>query len=256
MIHPTAIIDPKASLAADVEVGPFSVIGADVEIGSGTWIGPHVVIKGPTSIGKNNKIYQFASIGEDCQDKKYAGEPTRLVIGDNNVIREACSLHRGTVQDEGVTTIGSHNLLMVNVHVAHDCIIGDQCILANDTNLAGHVRVGDWAILGGSTQVHQFCQIGAHTMVGTGTVVLKDIPAYVKASGYPAEPHGINAEGLRRRGFDTEVINEIRTAYKTVYRQGNTVAEALQALESVASVTPEVALLLDSIKAASRGIIR
>lgn len=256
MIHPTAIVDSGASIAADVEVGPYSIIGPDVEIGSGTWIGPHVVIKGPTTIGKSNRIFQFATIGEDCQDKKYAGEATRLIIGDHNDIREACTLHRGTVQDDSETRIGSHNLLMINVHVAHDCVVGDHCILANDTNLAGHVKVDDWAILGGATQVHQFCQIGAHTMLGTGTVVLKDIPAFVKASGYPAAPHGINVEGLKRRGFAADAINELKNAYKTLYRKGLTTTEALETLASESSRHEALATLLNSVQAATRGIIR
>lgn len=256
MIHPTAIVDAAAKLASDVEVGPYSIIGPDVEIGEGTVIGPHVVVKGPVSIGRNNRIYQFATVGEDCQDKKYAGEPTRLEIGDHNVIRESCTLHRGTTQDEVVTRIGSHNLLMVNVHVAHDCIVGDNCVIANDTNLAGHVRVDDWAVLGGSTQVHQFCQIGAHVMCGAATVVLQDIPAYVTCIGYPAKPHGINSEGLRRRGFEAGQIKAIKDAYKTVYRRGLTLDEALQRLVTLVDSEAAVGLFLDSINAAQRGIIR
>lgn len=256
MIHPTAIIDPSAKIAAGVEIGPYSIVEANVEIGEGTVIGPHVIVRGPTKIGKNNRIFQFASIGEECQDKKYAGEPTTLVIGDNNVIREACTLHRGTVQDNGTTIVGSNNLLMVNVHVAHDAIIGDNCILANDTNIAGHVKIGDWAILGGATQVHQFCMIGAHSMCGTGTIVLKDIPSYVMAQGNPAKPHGINSEGLRRRGFEKESIMAIRNAYKTLYRSSLTTAEALEALQPVAAQDEGVRLLVSSVEAATRGIIR
>ncbi|WP_028294400.1 acyl-ACP--UDP-N-acetylglucosamine O-acyltransferase [Oceanobacter kriegii] len=255
MIHPTAIIDPAARIADNVEIGPYSIVGADVEIGEGCVIGPHVVIQGPTHIGKGNRIFQFATIGEACQDKKYAGEPTRLVIGDNNVIRESCTFHRGTVQDNSETRVGSNNLFMVNVHVAHDCVIGDNCIFANDTNLAGHVVVDDWAILGGATQVHQFCRIGAHVMAGAGTVVLKDIPAYVMALGYPATPHGINSEGLRRRGFTAEQISAVKTAYKVVYRQGLTSAEALEKLQTL-EVDSAAQLLVDSVKAATRGIIR
>jgi len=255
MIHPTAIIDPAAQIADNVEIGPYSIVGADVEIGEGCVIGPHVVIKGPTSIGKGNRIFQFATIGEDCQDKKYAGEPTRLVIGDNNVIRESCTFHRGTVQDNSETRVGSNNLFMVNVHVAHDCVVGDNCIFANDTNLAGHVVVDDWAILGGATQVHQFCRIGAHVMAGAGTVVLKDIPAYVMALGYPATPHGINAEGLRRRGYSAEQISAVKSAYKVIYRQGLTGAEALEKLQQQ-DVDDAVQVLIDSVKSATRGIIR
>jgi len=256
MIDPRAIVDPGARIAANVEIGPFSIIGPDVEIGEGTVIGPHVIVRGPTTMGKNNRIFQFSSIGEECQDKKYAGEPTTLVIGDNNVIREACTFHRGTVQDNGTTIVGSNNLFMVNVHVAHDAIIGDNCILANDTNVAGHVKIGDWAILGGATQVHQFCLIGAHSMCGAGTVVLKDIPAYVMALGYPATPHGINSEGLKRRGFSKESIMLIRNAYKILYRQGLTLAEALEELVPLAGPDDGVRLLVESLQAASRGIIR
>lgn len=256
MIHPTAIVDASARLADDVEIGPYSIIGPDVEIGAGTRVGPHVVIKGPTRIGRGNRIFQFATLGEDCQDKKYAGEPTTLVIGDNNVIREACTFHRGTIQDNGETRVGSNNLFMVNVHVAHDCVVGDNCILANDTNLAGHVHLGDWAILGGATQVHQFCKIGAHSMCGAGTVVLKDIPAYVMALGYPAEPHGINSEGLRRRGFSADDINGLRNAYKVLYRQGMTVQEATERLQEMLDDCAPVQLLLDSVTSATRGIIR
>jgi len=256
MIDPRAIVDPGARIAANVEIGPFSIIGPDVEIGEGTVIGPHVIVRGPTTIGKNNRIFQFSSIGEECQDKKYAGEPTTLVIGDNNVIREACTFHRGTVQDDGTTIVGSNNLFMVNVHVAHDAVIGDNCILANDTNVAGHVKIGDWAILGGATQVHQFCLIGAHSMCGAGTVVLKDIPAYVMALGYPATPHGINSEGLKRRGFSKESIKLIRSAYKTLYRQGLTLAEALEVLVPQAEQDDGVRQLVESLQAASRGIIR
>ena len=256
MIDPRAIVDPGARIAANVEIGPFSIIGPDVEIGEGTVIGPHVIVRGPTTIGKNNRIFQFSSIGEECQDKKYAGEPTTLVIGDNNVIREACTFHRGTVQDNGTTIVGSNNLFMVNVHVAHDAVIGDNCILANDTNVAGHVKIGDWAILGGATQVHQFCLIGAHSMCGAGTVVLKDIPAYVMALGYPATPHGINSEGLKRRGFSKESIMLIRSAYKTLYRQGLTLAEALEVLVPQAEQDDSVRQLVESLQAASRGIIR
>jgi len=256
MIHPTAIVDSSAKIGADVEIGPYSVIGADVEIGDGTVIGPHVIVRGPTIIGKFNRIFQFASIGEECQDKKYAGEPTSLVIGDHNVIREACTLHRGTIQDNGVTTVGSHNLFMVNVHIAHDCIVGDNCIFANDTNLAGHVKIGDYAILGGATQVHQFCSIGAHSMCGTGTVVLKDIPAYIMAQGYPATPHGINSEGLKRRGFSKDSISAVRNAYKIVYRQSLTLSEALEELAPLSAADESVAVFTASLQAATRGIIR
>lgn len=255
MIDSRAIIDPSAKIAEGVHIGPFSIIGADVEIGEGTVVGPHVIIRGPTKIGKHNRFFQFSSIGEECQDKKYAGEPTTLSIGDHNVFREACTIHRGTIQDQGHTQIGSHNLFMVNVHVAHDCVVGDHVIVANDSNLAGHVHVGDWAILGGSTQVHQFCHIGAHAMTGAGTVLFKDIPAYVMASGHPAQPHGINSEGLRRRGFSSDGIMAIKRAYKTVYRQGRTREEALLALAD-ASQDEAIAVFIRSVETSQRGIIR
>jgi UDP-N-acetylglucosamine acyltransferase len=255
-IHPHAIVDPSARVAEGVEVGPWTLIGPDVEIGAGTRIASHVVIKGPTRIGEGNQIFQFATIGEDCQDKKYAGEPTRLEIGNYNVFREGCTVHRGTVQDEGITRIGSHNLLMAYAHVAHDCVMGDNIILANNAALAGHVRVGDHAILGGFTAVHQFCRIGAHVMCGAGTVVLKDIPAYVMATGNSAKPHGINLEGLRRRGFDAEALATLRRAYKAIYRKGLTLDQALQELKAMAEQQPAVQLLIDSLEASTRGIIR
>ncbi|WP_151703230.1 acyl-ACP--UDP-N-acetylglucosamine O-acyltransferase [Nitrincola alkalilacustris] len=256
MIHPQAIVDPSARLADDVEVGPWTIIGADVEIGAGTVIGPHVVINGPTRIGRNNRIFQFASVGEECQDKKYKGEPTRLEIGDNNIIREGCTIHRGTIQDQGLTRLGSHNLLMAYTHVAHDCVVGDHVILANNAALAGHVHVGDHTILGGFTAVHQFCRIGAHVMCGAGSVVLKDIPAFVMANGNSAKPHGINAEGLRRRGFDTEQIRAIRQGYKILYRQNLILADALQSLHTLAAQVPVIQLLIDSLVVSERGIIR
>ncbi|WP_029511140.1 acyl-ACP--UDP-N-acetylglucosamine O-acyltransferase [Marinobacterium stanieri] len=256
MIHPQAIVDPSARIAEGVEIGPWSLIGPDVEIGAGTRIESHVVIKGPTRIGEGNRIFQFATIGEECQDKKYAGEPTRLEIGDNNVIREGCTIHRGTVQDEGLTSIGSNNLLMAYAHVAHDCRVGSNIILANNAALAGHVHVGDHAILGGFTAVHQFCRIGAHVMCGAGTVVLKDVPAYVMASGNSAKPHGINLEGLKRRGFERDALNTLRQAYKLIYRKGLTVEQALDGLNELLPGCPEVGLLIESLEASTRGIIR
>lgn len=256
MIDSRALVDPSAKLASDVEVGPWTIIGADVEIGAGTVIGPHAVIKGPTKIGQNNRIFQFASVGEDCQDKKYAGEPTTLTIGDNNVIREGVTIHRGTKQDAGTTAIGNDNLFMAYAHVAHDCVVGDHVILANNTALAGHVHVGDWAILGGFTAVHQFCRIGAHVMCGTSTVVLKDIPAYIMANGNSAKPHGINVEGLKRRGFTPESLKALRQAYKMLYRNKLTMAQALPQLQSMAEQYPEISLLIESVEASTRGIIR
>ncbi|RMF14753.1 MAG: acyl-ACP--UDP-N-acetylglucosamine O-acyltransferase [Gammaproteobacteria bacterium] len=255
-IHPQAIVDPRAELAPDVEVGPFSVIGPDVSIDSGTVIHSHVVVKGPTHIGKHNEIFQFASVGEACQDKKYKGEPTRLEIGDHNVIRENCTLHRGTVQDEGVTRIGSHNLLMAYVHVAHDCVVGNHTVLANMATLAGHVVVDDHVILGGGTMVHQFCHIGVYAMAAGGSIVLKDIPAFVMASGQPAAPHGLNVEGLKRKGFDSGVIRALRNAYKRLYRQGLPLEEALATIEAEGQGEPMIRLFVDSVRRNTRGIIR
>ncbi|MBD9503547.1 acyl-ACP--UDP-N-acetylglucosamine O-acyltransferase [Pseudomonas sp. PDM17] len=256
LIDPRAIIDPRAKLADDVEVGPWSMVGPDVEIGEGTVIGPHVVVKGPTKIGKNNRIFQFSSVGEDTPDLKYKGEPTRLVIGDNNVIREGVTIHRGTIQDRSETTIGDHNLLMAYVHIGHDSVIGNHCILVNNTALAGHVHVDDWAILSGYTLVHQFCRIGAHAFSGMGTTIGKDVPAYVTVFGNPAEARSMNFEGLRRRGFSAESIQALRRAYKVVYRQGLTVDEALGELAEVSEQYPEVAVFRDSIQSSTRGITR
>jgi UDP-N-acetylglucosamine acyltransferase len=256
MIHVTAIIDPSAKIGANVSIGPYSVIGADVEIGDDSVIGPHVVINGPTIIGKRNRIFQFASVGEECQDLKYKGEPTRLIVGDDNTIREFTTLHRGTIQDSEETRIGSHNLFMAYSHVAHDCIIGDHCILANSTQVAGHCVIGNYAILGGNSGIHQFCQIGAHAFVGTGSTVLKDIPAYVTVQGFPASPHGMNMEGLKRRGFSREAMKALRHAYKVVYRESKTVNEALAELESMEPILPEVEVFLTSVRSSKRGIAR
>ena len=256
LIHATAIIDPSAIIAADVEIGPYSIVGADVELGPGSKLESHVVVKGPTRIGCNNHIFQFSSVGEACQDMKYNGEPTRLEIGDNNVIREGCTLHRGTIQDAGVTKIGSHNLLMANVHVAHDCVLGDHIIVANNVALAGHVHVGDYAILGGFTAVHQFCHIGPHCMTGAGSVVLKDIPAFVMANGNSVSPHGMNTEGLKRRGFSEEAIKVLRQAYKIIYRQGLTLDAAIARLHEMSVGDDELSVLIGSLKKTSRGIIR
>lgn len=258
MIHPQAIIHPSAKLADDVSVGPWSIIGENVEIGEGTIIHSHVIVKGPTRIGKRNEIYQFSSIGEDTPDLKYQGEPTRLEIGDDNTIREGVTIHRGTVQDKSVTVIGNNNLIMAYVHIGHDSIIKNHCILVNNTALAGHVEVDDWAILSGYTLVHQFCHIGAHAFTGMGTAVGKDIPAYITATGSPAEAHNINIEGLKRRGFSTEQISVLRKAYKIVYRQGYTVAEALQQLETMRQQAhgEPLQLLIDSLRQSKRGIVR
>lgn len=256
MIHPAAIVDPAARVAADAEIGPWTLIGADVEIGSGTRIASHVVIKGPTSIGRNNLILQFSTIGEDTPDMKYKGEPTRLVIGDNNVIREGVTIHRGTMQDRGETTIGDDNLLMAYVHIGHDSVIGNHCIFVNNASLAGHVHVGDWAILSGYALVHQFCHIGAHAFLGASTYVTKDVPAYVLVAGNPAEASNINVEGLKRRGFSSEAINALRRGYKAVYRQGLSVDEALAELHALVSGASEVQLFIDSIANSKRGIVR
>jgi len=255
VIHPTAIIDSSARIGKNVEIGPYTIVGADVEVGDNCVIGPHVVLRGPTVLGKNNRIFQFASVGEDCQDKKYNGEPTRLVIGDNNIIRECVTIHRGTVQDQGLTQIGSDNLLMAYVHVAHDCMVGDNVILANNTTLAGHVHVGDWAILGGFTGVHQFCHIGAHAFTAVNSVVVQDIPPYIMAQGHNAAPRTINAEGLKRRGFQPNQILNIKRAFKLLYRQGLTVEEAVQKMRELDADT-ELTPLIQFVLSSQRGIIR
>ena len=256
MIHSQAIVDPSARLADDVTVGPWSLIGPDVEIGPGTIIESHVVIRGPTRIGAGNHIYQFSSIGEATPDLKYRDEPTRLVIGDNNTIRESVTIHRGTVQDRSETTIGNDNLFMAYVHIGHDSVIGNHTVLVNNSALAGHVHIGDWAILSGYTLVHQFCKIGPHSFAGMGTAIGKDVPAYITVSGSPAEAKTINIEGLRRRGFSADAIRQLRRAFKIVYRQGLTMDIALQRLETMLRETPEVQVLIDSIRASERGIVR
>jgi UDP-N-acetylglucosamine acyltransferase len=260
-IHHTAIVEPGAQLDDHVEIGAYAVIGPHACIGKGTVIGPHVVIEGHTSIGHGNRIYQFASIGAAPQDKKYRDEPTRLEIGNDNTIRECVTMNRGTVQDDGVTRVGNGNWIMAYVHIAHDCVVGDHTIFANTTNLGGHVHIGDWVILGGNSQVHQFCKIGAHAMTGTGTVVLHDVPPYVMASGNTAGAHGINSEGLRRRGFSPDAINAIRRAYKTLYKSGLTLDEARAQLHAQAKdpANPDrdaIALLSDFLASVTRGIVR
>lgn len=255
-IHPTALIDSRAKIADDVSIGPYSIIGPDVEIGAGCEIGPHVVINGPTLLGQRNRIFQFASVGEACQDKKYAGEPTRLVIGDDNVVRESVTLHRGTVQDRGETTIGSRNLFMAYAHVGHDCVIGNDCIFANAATLAGHVKIGNFAILGGLSAIHQFCHMGDHAMAGGGSIITKDIAAYVIVNGNPAETHGLNLVGLRRRGFSKEAIKALSQAYKLVFRQGLTLQQAIDTLEQTASAPDELQVFIDSLKSSQRGLTR
>jgi UDP-N-acetylglucosamine acyltransferase len=256
MIHPTAIVHPGASLAADVEVGPYTIIGEHVEVGAGTRIGAHAVISGRTRIGRNNRIFHQVSLGEIPQDKKYAGEPTLLEIGDNNVIREFCTFNTGTVQDLGYTRVGSDNWIMSYVHIAHDCVVGNHTVLANCTQLAGHVEVEDFAILGGYTGVHQFCRIGKYAITGVSSVVLADVPPFVTAMGNTATPHGINVEGLRRRGFSAKAIQGLRRAYKTLYRSRLTLDEAKRELAGQAAECPEVAMLLEFLAASKRSIIR
>ena len=259
-IHPSAIVDPAAELDTGVEVGPYSVVGAGVRIGAGSRIGPHVVIDGLTTLGRENAVYAFASIGGPPQDKKYAGEPTRVEIGDRNTLREYVTVNCGTVQDRGVTRIGDDNWIMAYVHVAHDCVVGSHTILANTTNLAGHVEVGDWAILGGYTGVHQFCKIGAHAMSGVGSVVLHDVPPFVMVSGNSAAAHGINTEGLKRRGFTAEAIARIRRAYKTLYKSGLTLEQARAALAEDVAAGGEGAEAVERLAAflaqVTRGIVR
>ena len=255
-IHPTALIDPRAKLGANISVGAYTVIDGDVEIGDGTTIGHHNVITGHTRIGCDNRIFHFTSIGEANQDKKYQGEPTRLEIGERNTIREYCSLNRGTVQDQGVTRIGSDNWLMAYVHVAHDCRIGDNTTIANCTQLGGHVHVGDWATLGGFTGVHQYVRIGAHVMCGVSSVVLMDVPPYVTVGGHPLSAVSINAEGLKRRNFSAEQIAAIKRAYKTVYRSGLTLADARTQIETDAKSAPALTILADFLRASTRGIVR
>lgn len=256
IIDPRAVVDSKARLHDDVIVGPYSIIGPDVEIGAGSRIEPHVIIKGPTTIGENNHIYQFSSIGEATPDLKYKGEPTTLTIGNNNVIREGVTLHRGTVQDRGDTLIGDSNLLMAYVHVGHDSVIGNHCILVNNAALAGHVHVDDWAILGGFTLVHQFCHIGAHCFTGMGSAIGKDVPAFMMVAGAPAQTRTINAEGLRRRGFSDADISLLMKAYKLIYRRGLTLEEAITEINALDTDNVHLATLIQSLRSATRGIVR
>ncbi|MFP5505621.1 MAG: acyl-ACP--UDP-N-acetylglucosamine O-acyltransferase [Gammaproteobacteria bacterium] len=256
MIDPRAVVDPKAELAEGVSVGPYAVIGPDVQIGAGTTIGPHTVINGPTRIGRDNRIFQFASIGDAPQDKKYAGEPTRLEIGDGNTIREFVTINRGTVQDEGVTRIGDDNWIMAYVHIAHDCRIGNHTIFANNASLAGHVRVEDYVILGGFTLVHQFCALGRHSFTAFSTGIAKDVPPYVMVSGHSAQPHGLNTEGLKRRGFSADTIARLKQAYKTLYRSKLTLQEAIEALRAQAADCAEVGVMVEFLERQTRGIVR
>src|SRR6266513_238193 len=255
-LHSTAQIDSKAEIAAEVEVGAYSIIGRDVRIGAGTRIAPHVVITGRTTIGKRNRIFQFASVGDIPQDRKYGGEPTALTIGDDNVIREYVSIHTGTAQDRGTTTIGDRNWLLAYAHIAHDCRIGNDTTFSNNSQLAGHVSIDDFATLGGFTGVHQFCRVGAHAMVAAGSIVLQDVPPFVMAAGYPAKPRGTNSEGLRRRGFSAADIGAIKRAYKILYRSQLPLSDALEQISAEARQVPAVGLLAAFLDSAGRGIIR
>lgn len=256
MIHHTAIIDPSAKIADNVEIGPWTLIGPDVEIGEGTWIGPHVVIRSSTRIGKNNKIFQFASLGEDPQDKKFQGEKTYLEIGDRNVIREFCTFNRGTAQDKNVTRIGNDNLFMAYVHIAHDCIVGNNTIFANNASLAGHVTVEDFVVMSGFSGASQACRVGAHSFASMGSMIDKDVPPFVKVSGYYAKPFGLNIVGMRRRGFSPETMLSLRRAYKIIYRQGLTIKQALEQLHDMLTTCPEIQLFIDFINLSERGLVR
>ncbi len=255
-IHPTAIIDPQAKLADDVSVGPFSVIGPGVEVGAGTRIASNVVIVGSTSIGKNNEIFQFSVIGEVPQDKKYGGEKTRLEIGDGNVIREFCTLHRGTVQDKGVTRIGHDNLLMAYVHIAHDSVVGNSNVFANNASLAGHVTVGNYVTLGGFAGIHQFCRIGDYSFLGRAPIVVKDVLPFVMIAGRDPQPHGLNVEGLKRRGFQKDTIHSLKEAYKIIFKRGNTVDDAIIKLTELVPSCQEIQAFIDFLKVSERGIHR
>ena len=256
MIDARAIVSPQAQLASEVSVGPFTIIGPHVQIGPGTVVGPHVVINGPTTIGAGNRIFQFASIGDAPQDKKYQGEPTALQIGDRNVFRESCTVNRGTTHDKGVTRIGSDNLFMAYSHVAHDCVIGNHTVFANCASLGGHVEIGDWAILGGLTAVHQFTKIGLHAFLAGGAIVTRDVPPYIIVAGNPAQPHAVNSEGLKRRGFSEEQIRNIREAYRILYRSDLLLNAALERMRELAAVHPEIRAFVDFIGSSTRSIVR
>lgn len=255
LIDERAIIHPTARIAANVQIGPWTIIGPDVEIGEGTWVGPHVVIQGPTKIGKDNKIYQFSSIGEASQDKKFKGEQTFLEIGDRNVIREFCTFNRGTAAGSK-TRVGHDNLFMAYVHIAHDCQVGNYTVFANNASLAGHVIVEDYVILGGFSGVFQSCRVGAHSFACTSSVIEKDVPPFVKVSGYYAKPFGLNTVGMKRRGYAVQTMADLRRAYKTIYRKGLTIKQALEQLEVIAAKCPEVQTLIDFIQPSVRGIVR
>ena len=256
MIHATAIVSDKAMIAEDADVGPYCVIGDGVVLGARTRVDSHVVINGPTVIGEDNHIYQFASIGDDPQDKKYADEPTTLTIGDRNTIREFCTVSRGTIQDRGETSVGNDNWIMAYVHIAHDCVIGSNTIMANNATLAGHVHVGDWVIFGGFSGVHQFCHVGAHAFIGMYAGLSRDVPAYTTVSGSPAVPRGINSEGLKRRGFDAAQIRNIKEAYRLVYRKGLKLVDAIDEIAERSKSQPELELFLESLRSSERGLVR
>lgn len=259
-IHPTAIVDPKAELDSSVEIGAYSIIGPNVKIGAGTVVGPHVVIEGHTTIGRDNRFFQFSSIGAQPQDKKWAGEPTRLEVGDRNTIREFCTFNTGTVQDKGVTRLGNDNWISAYVHLAHDCVVGNHTIFSNNAQLAGHVEIGDWVIMSGYANVHQFCKIGAHAFVGMSTSLTQDVPPFVLLSGNPAAAHGVNIEGLKRRGFTRAQIDGVRAAYKAIYRSGLTLEEAKQQLVQLETDMPDAAAQVRAMReflgTATRGIVR
>ncbi|MCC6194426.1 MAG: acyl-ACP--UDP-N-acetylglucosamine O-acyltransferase [Burkholderiales bacterium] len=255
-IHPTAIVDAAAKLAPDVTVGPYSIIGAQASIGPGTVIGPHVVIGARTRIGARNRIFQFASIGEIAQDRKYGGEPTTTTIGDDNTFREYATVHAGTAQDRGDTLIGNGNLFLAYSHVAHDCVVGNLTVFSNNAQIAGHVHIGDWAVLGAFAGVHQFCRVGAHTMLAAFAVILQDVPPYVTVQGYPAKPYGTNNEGLRRRGFTPDDILTVRRAYKTLYRENLPLEEARARIAAEAEKVPALAPLAQFLAVPGRGIVR
>jgi UDP-N-acetylglucosamine acyltransferase len=256
VIDSRAIVSPQAKLAPDVVVGPFSIIGPDVTIGPGCSIGPHVVINGPTTIGKQNRFFQFASIGDAPQDKKYKGEATRLVIGDRNVFRESVTVNRGTTHDKGVTTIGNDNLFMAYSHVAHDCVLGNNLVFANGATLGGHVEIDDWVIIGGLAAIHQFCKVGAHAFIAGGAIVTRDVPTYVMVAGNPAGPHTVNAEGLKRRGFSPQQVRNVRHAFRLLYRSDLLLADAVAKLKELGATQPEVAALVDFIGRSERSLVR
>jgi UDP-N-acetylglucosamine acyltransferase len=256
LIDPRAIVSPDAEIAEGVAIGPFAVVGPGVRIGAGTWIGPHAVVNGPTTLGRDNKVFQFASIGDAPQDRKYAGEPTQLIVGDRNVFREFCSINRGTAGGRAQTTIANDCLFMAYSHVAHDCIVGSHCIMSNCTALAGHVELGDWVILSGYAGIHQFCKVGAHAFLANNAAVTRDVPPFVLVAGSPAEPKGINSEGLKRRGFDAAQIANIKSAYRLFYRSKLKLAEAAEQLRALVPAQPEIAPFVDFLAASERSIIR